>query len=282
MDERPRLAVRTAAGTPRLVVLVLPGGRVESRAPVRPWNLSVARLVPFWRAIGDRPGVAAGLLRYQVRGWNGVEAAPLRDARWALHELRDRFPGVPVLLLGHSMGGRTALQLLGEPDVVAAVGLAPWLPPDEPHVPLGRTRLLIVHGTADRWTDPAASRQYVAEAAAAGGDATFVAVRGAGHFMLRRRRRWRRLVTDFLTDVISATSDRPSDPRGSPSAVPGQTAAVPAPNPAGNLDRGPARPRRSGAARGRSGQCNRGTWRNRGRRRGRADGSRWWARGYPD
>ena len=27
---------------------------------------------------------------------NGVEAAPLRDARWALGELRDGFPGVPA------------------------------------------------------------------------------------------------------------------------------------------------------------------------------------------
>lgn len=237
MDERPRPVVRTAAGTTRLVVLVLPGGRVESRAAVRPWNLSYARMLFLWRALGARPGVAACLLRYRVRGWNGVEAAPLRDARWALREVRDRFPGTPVLLLGHSMGGRAALQLLGERDVVAAVGLAPWLPPDEPRVPLGGTRLLIVHGTTDRWTDATASRQYVAEAAAAGGDATWVAIRGAGHFMLRRRRRWRRLVMDFLADVISATPDPLSKrPVASP-ARPGQTGAAPAPNPAANVDR---------------------------------------------
>jgi dienelactone hydrolase len=194
-------------------------------------------MVPFWRAVGSRPGVAAALLRYQVRGWNGVEAAPLRDARWALGELRERFPGVPVLLLGHSMGGRAVLQLVAEPDVVAAIALAPWLPADEPRVPLGGTRLLIVHGSTDRWTDPAASGRYVAAAVAAGADATWMGVRDAGHFMLRNRRRWRGLVLDFLAHVISDTSDASSNPAGAIREVTGQTGAAPAPNPAGDVDR---------------------------------------------
>jgi alpha-beta hydrolase superfamily lysophospholipase len=192
---------RPAQGTTRGVVLVLPGGKAESHAPARPWHLSAVRLrflaAAVHRAERGR-GVAVWSLRYRERGWNGAQAAPVADARWALAQIRVAHGAVPVVLIGHSMGGRTALRLVDDAAICAVLGLAPWLPPGEPRLPLGVRRLLVVHGTADRWTDPVASREYVAAAAAEGTPARWVPIPDVGHFMLRERRRWRDLTVDFV------------------------------------------------------------------------------------
>ncbi|MGQ0625762.1 MAG: alpha/beta hydrolase family protein [Sporichthyaceae bacterium] len=202
----PSLDVIPADGPTLAVALVLYGGRADSYERSRARHLSAVRMVPFARAIASRSGcdgVAVATLRYRVRGWNAAEASPVADARWALAEIADRFGAVPIVLVGHSMGGRTALRVADHPRVVAVVGLAPWIPDGEPRVQLGARRLLVVHGTADRWTDPRTSRAYVERAAAEGTPAQFVPLAGHGHFMLRRRARWRRYVTDFVVDVLA-------------------------------------------------------------------------------
>jgi alpha-beta hydrolase superfamily lysophospholipase len=186
------------------VVLMLHGGKADSSAPARPWHLSALRLRFLADAVhrAERGrGVAVWSLRYRVRGWNGAEASPVADARWALDRIRAAHGEVPVILVGHSMGGRTALRVVDDPSVCAVLGLAPWLPEGEPRLPLGRRRLLVVHGTADRWTDPAASREYVAAAAAEGTPAQWVPIADVGHFMLRERRRWRDLTVDFVASL---------------------------------------------------------------------------------
>jgi alpha-beta hydrolase superfamily lysophospholipase len=186
------------------VVLVLPGGKADSHAPARPWHLSAVRLGFFADAVhrAERGrGVAVWSLRYRVRGWNGADASPVADARWALEQIRAEHGAVPVVLIGHSMGGRTALRLVDDPAICAVLGLAPWLPPGEPRLPLGDRRLLVVHGTADRWTDPVASREYVAAAAVEGTPARWVPIPDVGHFMLRQRRRWRDLTVDFVASL---------------------------------------------------------------------------------
>ena len=218
----PTVVVRAARGETRAVVLVLYGGKADSSERSRPWHLSAVRMSPFARQISRRlarEGVAVWTLRYRVRGWNGAEASPVADARWALDEIRRRTghgraasrPGhqptqqenkVPVVLVGHSMGGRTALRVADDPQVVGIVALAPWLPPGEPRVRLGVRRLLVVHGTVDRWTDPHASQAYVEGARAAGTPAHWIPMRGHGHFMLRERGTWRRLTTQFVAEVV--------------------------------------------------------------------------------
>jgi pimeloyl-ACP methyl ester carboxylesterase len=87
----------------------------------------------------NRAGVSVWLLRYGVRGWNERVASPpspVPDARWALDEVRRQHGTLPVVLLGHSMGGRTAVAVADDPDVVGVVALAPWLPADEPNATL--------------------------------------------------------------------------------------------------------------------------------------------------
>jgi dienelactone hydrolase len=201
----PAVVVRAARGDTRAVVLVLYGGKADSSERSRPWHLSAVRMWPFARQISRRlarDGVAVWTLRYRVRGWNGAEASPVADARWALDEIRARHGHVPVVLVGHSMGGRTALRVADDPQVVGIVALAPWLPAGEPRVRLGVRRLLIVHGTVDRWTDPNASQAYVEVARAAGTPAHWIPMRGHGHFMLRERGTWRRLTTQFVAEVL--------------------------------------------------------------------------------
>ncbi len=210
MSAEPTLTVSPAQGPARAAVLVLPGGRAESTDISRPWHLSVVRLRPFAREISRveaSRGVTVASLRYRVRGWNGSQESPVADARWALDQLREQLGPAPVILVGHSMGGRTALRLADHPAVVGIVALAPWLPPGEPRVPLGARPLLVVHGTADRWTDPSASREYVAAAAADGTPAQWIPMPGHGHFMLRNRSRWRGLVTEFVSELVGQAAD---------------------------------------------------------------------------
>jgi pimeloyl-ACP methyl ester carboxylesterase len=199
----------------RAVALVLHGGRERSVAPVTAHQLAVLRMVPIARHLASA-GAAAGLgvwrLRYRYRGWN-ADAHPIADVRWAVQQLRAQQGDVPVVLVGHSMGGRAAMHAADEPGVVGIVGLAPWVPPGEPHEQITGRRLLVVHGTRDRTTSAKASKALVdavrgdvladlvshdatPDDAACG--ATFVHLRHGGHAMLRRAAVWNELTADFV------------------------------------------------------------------------------------
>ena len=124
------------------------GGAVEGHEPNRAWSHNVARLVPFARALRKVPGpLAVARLRFRVRGWNG-EAMPVEDARWALAQVRAAYPGVPIALVGHSMGGRVAMFVGDEPDVRLVVGLAPWVEPGDPRPGAGAAHRPL-HGDRD-------------------------------------------------------------------------------------------------------------------------------------
>jgi alpha-beta hydrolase superfamily lysophospholipase len=208
----PRLRVLPARGPVRAVVLVLHGGRESSRERVRPWHASVLRMIPLARAIHRataRDGVAVWFLRYRVRGWNGAAQSPVADARWALEEAGRRHGDVPVVAVGHSMGGRTALRVAGGRSVVGVVALAPWLPPGEPAGEVRGRRVLLVHGTADTWTDPQGSRDFAARARSLARDLSLVEIPGAGHFMLRRLRRWHGLTVTFTRHVLASALGGP-------------------------------------------------------------------------
>ncbi len=210
----PSLTVRAADRETRSVVLILYGGRVRGTAPSRSWQLPALRLRPFAADVhraGSGAGITVATLRYRYQGWNGAEASPLPDARWALDEVRRRFGDVPVVLVGHSMGGRAALRVANDPSVAAVVALAPWLPPHEPVADLTGRSLLILHGSRDRTTDPAASLAY-AEQAQSVTAVRRVLIRGSGHGMLRRAALWHGLTTYFCLGVLAGDSDQSDQP----------------------------------------------------------------------
>jgi alpha-beta hydrolase superfamily lysophospholipase len=193
----PRAGVRAVRG----IVLVLHGGRESSTDPVRAHQLAVLRMVPFARGLASagRPhGLVVARLRFGQRGWNGDLRSPVSDARGALAELTRRFPDVPVALVGHSMGGRTALHVADDPSVRVVAALAPWITPTDPVETMTGRRLLVVHGDADRVTDPRASRDYAEQAATVARSVSWVGIRGEKHAMLHRPRLWHDLTTGYV------------------------------------------------------------------------------------
>lgn len=201
----PKLTVAAPPGAVRGVALVLHGGREIGTDPVRPGNLAVLRMLPFARALqaaGAAAGLAVARLQHDVRGWNGEQRSPVGDTRTALATLATRFPGVPFALVGHSMGGRTAIHVADDPRVRAVVGLAPWLEPGDPTSTMTARRLLVVHGDRDRITSSAASASYVRAAGRLAASATYVRVTGGGHAMLRHARMWHQLSTGFVLGAL--------------------------------------------------------------------------------
>ena len=195
----PGVDVHPARGRTRAVVLVLHGGKADSFEQSEPSHLSSRRLNPFVRAVhrqGRDHGVAVWKVRYRVRGWNGPQRSPAQDAQWALDEVRRRHGDVPVVLLGHSMGGRAAVHVLGDPAVIGMVALCPWLPHEPVEVAWGK-RVVIAHGTVDRWTSPRETRDWATAARPLAASLTYVRVRRTGHFMLRRSALWTDLATGF-------------------------------------------------------------------------------------
>lgn len=204
-DRQPELFVRSAQGPVRGVVLVLPGGRSQSLRPTTNRQLTRLRMLPFVRALGparDR-GTEVGTLGYRVRGWNGETASPVADARWALARVQRRHPDVPVVLVGHSMGGRAALRCASDPAVRGVAALAPWLPDGEPITDFTGKDLLVAHGTRDRVTDPGASRAYVRAVADQPGARVRECWPEDGHAMLTHPGRWHQLVARFVLAVLT-------------------------------------------------------------------------------
>ncbi|SDS71498.1 alpha/beta hydrolase [Jiangella sp. DSM 45060] len=188
-------------GDVRAAVLLLHGGRSESREPVRARQPSVLRLRPFARALrraGGPRGLTVWRLRYTVRGWNGADESPLDDVRAALAAVRARDPDVPVALVGYSMGGRAAIRVAGQPGIVAVAALAPWLTPSEPPSLLAGKHVLLMHGSADTMTDPRATAALAAGLDGVAASCRYLPVPGDRHAMLRHPSVWHREVTRFV------------------------------------------------------------------------------------
>lgn len=175
-------------------VLVLHGGREHGSQPTSRAQLSYLRMLDFtWGLRKHTSAAAVYLLRYRVRGWNPGQAVPdpVVDAGWALDQIQEQHPGVPVAMLGHSMGGRTAFAVADRPDVVGVCGLAPWLPEAEPlpGVHAGQ-RFVIAHGTSDRMTSSPLSRLYAERMRHTGHQVARFELPGARHAMLDRPALW--------------------------------------------------------------------------------------------
>lgn len=117
------------AGTPLAAALLVPGsGRVDRDSDHPRMRLGITRELAHALA-----GAGVASLRYDKRGVGASGGDFLSaglsdnttDAAAALAALRDRLPGVPVVLVGHSEGAIIATRLAAdEPDLAGAVLLA--------------------------------------------------------------------------------------------------------------------------------------------------------------
>lgn len=196
---------------PAAVVLVAHGGKAHSTASAHRRGLAHRRMLPFARSLeragrsyrtGLGSGVAVYVLRYRFKGWNGPATDAYRDAAWAVAEIARRHPDRPIVLVGHSLGGRAVLRAADGPGVVAVCALAPWLDGTDPVAQLADRAVLVAHGDRDRMTDPAASYEFALRARATTARVARFEVLGDGHAMLRRPREWHALVRRFVLGEI--------------------------------------------------------------------------------
>jgi pimeloyl-ACP methyl ester carboxylesterase len=191
-------------------VLVLPGGKPNSTIAARPWHLANSRMTILASSLRRRlgPGVSVNQVRYRLRGWNAPTLDAVTDASAALVRMSEKLDPAQIVVVGHSMGGRVAAHLSATGEAGAVVALAPWWPHNDAElIPVG-CRLLVIHGTADTWTNPGSSRAQTDLARGRGVDAQWIGMRGAGHYLLRDWDRWHRLTAEFIgTQLAQSLSD---------------------------------------------------------------------------
>ncbi|MFJ8820285.1 alpha/beta hydrolase [Streptomyces sp. NPDC102467] len=202
-------AVGPVPGAVGGVVLLLPAG--ERTSTRRPSPLSTAALRPLARRLarsGRDEGLVTHVVHYRHRGWNGAQAETARDAEWAAGEVVRRYGDVPICLVGADMGGRAALHAGGHTAVNSVLALAPWLPEDdvaatpEPVKQLAGRRVLIVHGTDDRRTDPELSFRFAGRAKKANRDVCRFEVHSDGHRLAQHRAEVTALAVDFVLGTL--------------------------------------------------------------------------------
>lgn len=194
---------------PCAVVLLLHGGKPRSERTVdatsASWRRMAAmqrRLTPAWQ----EAGISSWLLRYRMRGWNGGRA-PVADARWALARVRRELGPVPVVLLGHSMGGRVAVHVADTADVAGIVALAPWWEPADPADTLRGQRVVAAHARRDRITSARMTAAYLARAREAGATAELVDMGALGHYMLAGAGRWNEVARTATLAMLTENRD---------------------------------------------------------------------------
>ena len=189
----PALTRSDPVGPSRGVILMLHGGQQHSEQVVDVRSASWLRSRVMQAAIAGRAreqGLSTWLLRYRRRGWNAGGEGAVSDARWAMAEVRRELGGVPVVLLGHSMGARVSLHAADEPHVVGVVALAPWFPPGEPVTPLLGRHLVAAHGRRDRITSYRATELFVERARGVTLSARLEDMGARGHYMVRDASAW--------------------------------------------------------------------------------------------
>jgi len=189
------------------VVIVIHGGKNTSTVRGRAWNAAVLRLRPVATAIARRvttPATAVFRLQLAIRGWNGSGSSPLADLYWALAHIQRQYPDRPVVLVGHSMGGRLILRVADQPQVCGVVALAPWVEDNDPVRQLAGVRLTVIQGTGDRITPEPYSRPFLERARAAGAIVEQTILSGTGHAMIGRIGTWHRLAAEAVQTTLDA------------------------------------------------------------------------------
>ncbi len=69
----------------------------------------------------------------------------------------------------------------------------------------------MLHGPQDRWTSAALSRTFVERCRPIATEATWTALPGAGHYMLRQVSTWNGFVEDSTLRILGADARDPRD-----------------------------------------------------------------------
>ena len=198
-----RLVDVRAPEDPACAVVVLHGGASrQQQMMVSPTQLSVLRMIPVAKRIAHAGGGRLAVVRLlnSYRGWD-TKHTPVDDATWAIEQLLERWPGRPVALVGHSLGGRAALLAAQHPAVRTVVALNAWVYPDDGVAIPGRS-VLFVHGDSDRIAQPQRARR-VAERLSRSADVEFREIAGGKHAMLSHGKEFERAAADFVVERCS-------------------------------------------------------------------------------
>lgn len=188
---------------PRALVILVHGGLVRSKLPVSDSNLSIGWAL--MRTYQDRLSthfaardVEVWALLHRYAGWNSdSHPSPVPDLEWALDEARRLRPGVPVVLVGHSMGARTCLRVAEDPSIAGLVALCPWYPADEVVPPMGMP-LRVAFAEWD-WDCPYPSMKEFLEKARGTVDLHVHNMGKDTHYMFRSKR-WQ----EYLLGTVNA------------------------------------------------------------------------------
>lgn len=189
---------------PDLLVLVCPGGTDFSYEKFSPLQSSALRMYPFTASIQARFGTSVRVhqARYRVVGWNGGQNSPMPYARAALDRLAASHPGIPIALIGHSMGGRIVAQLGADERVSDILALAPWWQFADWRQIHDGARVVAIHGENDTLTRPKRTAKGISELRAKGLDATFISVENGGHAMLDHVPLWHGEALGFVNTAL--------------------------------------------------------------------------------
>lgn len=193
--------VRTPTAPTGAVVVLHGGASREHQMMVSPTQLSVLRMIPVAQRIARAGRGRLGVVRLlnSYRGWD-THHTPVDDATWAIRQLGERWPGVPVALVGHSLGGRAALLAAADDAVTTVVALNPWVYPQDGVALPGRA-VLVLHGDRDRIAPPARAEE-VARRIGRSTDVEFRLVEGGKHAMLRHGREFEQAAAAFVTEHV--------------------------------------------------------------------------------
>ena len=191
----------------RMVVLVNGGQRALVPGT---WSATLEWLT---RGLAPRfPGLGFVEVRYRTKSWQRLDDC-VADAVAAV-DLAVSEGASQCALLGFSMGGAVSSQAVGHDAVTTMIGLAPWFPDRLGVQALAGRRLVVLHGSLDRYlpgipgVSPVNSRAGFERALAAGAEGEYTLIKGGVHgvavrapwglLALPRARTWRRLIAAEL------------------------------------------------------------------------------------
>jgi pimeloyl-ACP methyl ester carboxylesterase len=178
------------------------GGARHGAMAVSPTQLSVLRMLPVARRVARDRGLAVYRLLNSRRGWDDAHT-PVQDVRWALEQVREELGAdVPVVLVGHSLGGRAAVLAGDLPGVVGVVALAAYLLPGDGDADLAGRRVMLVHGGQDRVASLPRARAE-ARGLARSAPVGLVEVPDGTHSMLRHHRAFDGAAAEFASALLS-------------------------------------------------------------------------------